>query len=175
MFWYILIALILFTLLWLLLGPVIIFVNTEKDAYSVALPGIVKASVYPKDGLFLIKGSVFFIPYRFNPFGRRSKKSLKQKEKSPRKKRSFKLRGGMNMGRNILHAIRIRKLHLNVDTNDFTVNAWLIPVFSAVNSENIRLQANFEGEASLLLDLRTSLGALLWAMIKTKYKSMLNQ
>jgi len=81
----------------------------------------------------------------------------------------------MNMGRNILHAIRVRKLHLNIDTNDFTLNAWLIPVFSAVNSENIRLQANFEGEASLLLDLRTSLGALLWAMIKTKYKSMLNQ
>ncbi len=175
MFWYILIALILLTLLWLLLGPVIIFVNTEKNTYSAALPGIVKASVHPKDGLFLIRGSVFFIPYRFNPFGRKSKKNLEQKEKSPRKKRSLKLRGGMNMGRNILHAIRVRKLHLNIDTNDFTLNAWLIPVFSAVNSENIRLQANFEGEASLLLDLRTSLGALLWAMIKTKYKSMLNQ
>jgi len=175
MFWYILIALIIFTLLWFLLGPVIIFVNSEENTYSVALPGIAKASLVPKDGLFMIRGSVFFIPYRFNPFGGRSKKNQKQKGRSPRKKRPFKLRGGINMGRNILHAFRVRKLHLNIDTNDFTLNAWLIPVFSAVNSENIRLQANFEGEATLLLDLRTRLGALLWAMIKTKYKSMLNQ
>jgi hypothetical protein len=175
MFWYILLALILLMLMWLLLGPVIIFVNSEENTYSVVLPGFVKASVVPENGLFIIRGSIFFIPWRFNPFGRKSKKNLDQKEKSPRKKRSLKLRGGMNMGRNILHAFRIRKLHLNIDTDDFTLNAWLVPVFSAVNSENIRLQANFEGEATLLLDLRTRLGALLWAMIKTKYKSMLNQ
>jgi len=175
MFWYILIALILLTLLWLLLGPVIIFVDTDENTYSAALPGIVKASLVPKDDLFMIRGSVFFIPYHFNPFGKRSKNSLKQKERPLRKKRSFKLRGGMKMGRNLLHAFRIRKLQLNIDTNDFTLNAWLIPVFSAVNSENIRLQANFEGEATLLLDLRTRMGALLWAMIKTKYKSMLHQ
>jgi len=75
----------------------------------------------------------------------------------------------------MLHAMRIRKLHLDVDTDDFTLNAWLIPVFSAVNSENIRLQANFEGNATLLLDLRTSLGALIWAFLKSKYNSTSNQ
>jgi len=61
----------------------------------------------------------------------------------------------------MLHAMRIRKLHLDVDTDDFTLNAWLIPVFSAVNSENIRLQENIEGNATLLLDLRTRSGALI--------------
>ncbi len=79
------------------------------------------------------------------------------------------------MGKNLLHAFRIRKLHLNIDTDDYALNAWLIPVFSAVNSENIRLQANFEGDASMQLDLRTRLGALLWAFLLTKYNSMLNQ
>lgn len=158
-----------------MLAPVIIFLNTAEGSYFITLPGIFKASVVPDDDLFMIRGSVFFIPYHYHPFGRKNEKQKAEEEKSPRKKRSFKLRGGMKMGREILHAFRIRKLHLNIDTDDFTLNAWLIPVFSAVNSENIRLQANFEEETSMLLDLRTSLGALLWAVVKTKYNSRFNQ
>jgi hypothetical protein len=156
-------------------APVIIFLNTGEGRYFINLPGIFKASVVPDDALFMIRGWVFFIPYRIRPFGRKKKKRKEKEEKSPRKKPSFNLRNGMNMGRNMLHAFRIRKLHLNIDTDDFSLNAWLIPVFSAVNSENIRLKANFEGQAFMLLDLRTSLGALLWALIRTKYQSRFNQ
>ncbi len=175
MFWYILISLILLTLLWILLGPIIIFVNSEGNKYSVGLPGIFKASIVPNEELFIVKGSVFFVPYCFNPFGRKRKKPRKPKEKSTAKKRSFNFKEGWGLGKNILHAFRIKKLHMDIDTNDFTLNAWLIPAFSAVNSENIRLQANFEGRATVLLDLRTRIGAVLWAFIKTKYISMLNQ
>ncbi|MCP4310623.1 MAG: hypothetical protein GY790_05125 [Bacteroidetes bacterium] len=175
MFWYIFIALILITLLWILFGPVIIFLNTESKRYSLSLPGIFRAKVVPTAELFMIRGSVFFIPYRFDPFHRKPKKKKEKPEKPPRKKRSFKLSNGMSMGKNIMHSFRIRKLHLDIDTDDYALNAWLIPAFSALNSENISLQANFEGNASLLLDLRTRLGALLWAFLKTKYNSMLNQ
>lgn len=175
MFWYILIALVLLTLLWILFAPVIIFMNTEKGKYSLALPGIFHARVVAAADLFVISGSVFFIPYRFNPFQQKRKKTEKENNKPRQRKRAFKPLQGLSMGRNMMHAIRIRKLYLDVDTDDFTLNAWLIPVFSAVNSENIRLQANFEGNASLLLDLRTSLGALIWAFIHSKYKSMFNQ
>jgi hypothetical protein len=49
-----------------------------------------------------------------------------------------------------------------------------VPVFSAVNGENIRLQVNFEGHQSLLLDLRVTLGALLWMMVRAKYKSFIH-
>ena len=175
MFWYFFIAINLIILIWILLGPVLIFVNTESNKYSVGLPGIFKASLVPNEELFIVRGSVFFIPYRFNPFGRKKKKPRKPKEKKTKRKRSLKLSEGLGLGRNIMHAFRIRKFHMDIDTNDFTLNAWLIPAFSAVNSENIRLRANFEGNNTMLLDLRTRLGAVLWAFIKTKYKSMLNQ
>ena len=66
-------------------------------------------------------------------------------------------------------AFRIKKLKVDIDTDDFTLNAWLIPVFSAVNSENIHLQVNFTGRQFLLLDLRITLGTFLWHMIKTKF------
>jgi hypothetical protein len=76
--------------------------------------------------------------------------------------------------RGALHAFRIRSLEADIDTDDFTLNAWLVPVVSSVNGENIHLQINFEGYQSLLLDLRVTLGVLLWMIIKTKYKSKFN-
>jgi len=76
--------------------------------------------------------------------------------------------------RGAMRAFRIRRLEADIDTDDFTMNAWLVPVFSAVNQENIRLQVNFEGHQSLLLDLRVTLGALLWSIIRTKYRFYIN-
>ncbi len=78
------------------------------------------------------------------------------------------------MMKGALSAFRIKQLEANIDTDDFTLNAWLVPVFSAVNLENVRLQVNFEGHQTLLLDLRVTLGALLWSIIKVKYRSYIN-
>jgi len=78
------------------------------------------------------------------------------------------------MMRGALRAFRIKRLEADIDTDDFTLNAWLVPAFSMVNGENIRLKVNFEGHQSLLLDLRVTLGALLWMIITTKYKSYIN-
>jgi len=171
MFWIIPISVLVATMLWLLFGPVIIFVNTRTGKYHLALPGIFKAAVVPSGEMVRIRGWIFFIPFRFDPFS-----TGRKKQKKPGKKKArFSLTGGLAAARNLLRTFRIRKLHLNIDTEDVVLNARLIPIFSAINTEDIRLQANFEGNASLLLDVRTRLGALLWAFIKTKYKSMLNQ
>jgi len=175
MFWYIFIAFAVFTLVWILLAPVIILVNSENKRYSLALPGVFHARLVPSTEPFSIRGSVFFFPYHINPFKTRRRKTREKDEKPRRKKKSYKPSEGLNLGRNMLHALKIRKLHLDIDTDDYTLNAWLIPVFSVVSSENIRLQANFEGNVSLLLDLRTRIGALIWAFLKSKYKSSTNQ
>jgi len=66
-----------------------------------------------------------------------------------------------------IRLFRIRKLHLDLDTDDTIMNAWLVPVFSIVNTQNIQVRVNFEGISSLTLDLRTRLGSLLWIFIRT--------
>jgi hypothetical protein len=76
--------------------------------------------------------------------------------------------------RGALLALRIRRLEANIDTDDFSLNAWLVPVFSAVNRDKIRLQVNFEGYQYLLLDLRLTLGVLIYSFFKSKYKSIFN-
>ena len=170
MFWILPIALITLFLLWILLGPVNVFVNTDNHCYYLALPGVFKAALVPSDGLFHIRGWILFIPFRFDPFRRRKKKS-KEVKKVRKKKRSKRRSGGIMWIRGVIRAIRIRDLQLDMDSDDFTLNAWLIPAFSMINNERIRMRVNFEGRSSLLLDLRTRIGVILWTFIRHTYTS----
>jgi hypothetical protein len=174
MFWYILISLLLVFLFWLLLVPVILYTNTDRNRYLLTLPGIFRALVVPDDGSFYIRCWILFIPFKFNPFKQRKrKKKGEARPKKKKKKRSWRY-GKIRTMKGVLRAFRIRRLEADIDTDDFTLNAWLVPVFSAVNQENVSLQVNFEGHQSLLLDMRVTLGALLWNLIKVKYKSINN-
>jgi hypothetical protein len=176
MIWYILISLLLIFLMWLLLVPVVLYTNTDRNRYFLTLPGIFKAVVVPEAGLFHIRGWIFFIPFKFNPFAQRRRKERKRKEKSSaRKKKKGAWRfGNFRTWRGAIRSFRIKRLEANIDTDDFTLNAWLVPVFSAVNGEKIQLQVNFEGHHSLLLDLRVTLGSILWNILKAKYTSSTN-
>ena len=165
------ISVVVVTLLWILLGPVIIYLDTQEKQYRVGLPGIIKASVVPSEEIFHIRGRFFLFPFRVHPFRAKKRSPLKT---SQGKRKSMKLSQGLKLGTNILASFRIRKLDMDIDTDDFMLNAWLVPAFSSINSENIHMQVNFEGNASLMLDVRTRLGTLAWALIKTKYQSLFN-
>lgn len=167
MFWIILISVLLLTLFWILVGPVIIYLDTSTNRYQLALPGIFKVMIVPGGQLFRIRARIFFIPFSFDPF-RARKRDRKRRMKPGKRKRRTGPKKGMKLGTRILRSFRIRKLHLDVDTDDFVLNTQLVPVFSAINGQNIRMTTNFEGEASLLLDLRTRLGSLIWAFMTTR-------
>ena len=58
---------------------------------------------------------------------------------------------------------------MDIDTDDFMLNAWLVPAFSAGNNgRNVPMQVNFEGNMFLDLDLRTRLASLAWILIKNR-------
>lgn len=169
MIWWILISFIFILLLWILLAPVILFTNTDRNRYSLSLPGVFQAVVVPADGLFKVRGWIFFVPYTFNPFKPRKKKKQEKAVKKKKKRIHRKLPIKPGMMKEALRAFRIKKLQLNMDTDDVVANSWLIPVFSLVNSENVQMKVNYEGTFSLLLDLRTRIGSLLWMFIKNKF------
>ena len=157
MIWYLLILLFGLLILWIMLGPVIIFMDTGSNQYRISLPGVITLMVVLAEGQILIRGWIFFVPFKFDPFKKR-----RQKKKS--KKRS----GSIRVVRKIVAAFRIRKLLLDIDTDDMILNAWLVPVFSMVNSEDIQMQVNFQGNGYLHLDLRTRIGAILWILFQNR-------
>jgi hypothetical protein len=172
MIWYILIALFTGLILWILLVPVIIKLDTSRNLYRFMLPGIVSASVVPTADFFLIRCWVLFIPFTIDPLrmkGRSKTKQEKVKKKKKRKRPSG--RKLMKKFRNVTRAIRLRRLELDIDTDDFLLNAWLVPAFAAVNSyRNIQMQVNFEGNLFLHLDVRTRIAAMLWQMMPWRLK-----
>jgi hypothetical protein len=170
MYWLIPVILLIIFLLWILLVPVILYLDTPDNRYFVSLPGIIKASIVPSGELFLIQGRVFFFPFRFDPFKARKKKKVRKEKKIKKKKKSKKRSFSLSLVRDLFRKISVRKFSLDIDTDDFMLNARLIPLFSLVNSENIQLSANFEGKASLVLDMRTRIGSLLMAFIKHQIK-----
>jgi hypothetical protein len=165
------IIVVLLFLLWLLIGPVIIVVDSASNRYFLNLPGIFQARLVPTEELFHVKGWILFVPYRFNPFKKRKQKR-KKKDAASDKKKKFKVpKGGVGMVKDAVRTIRVRKLDLDLDTDDFLLNAWLVPVFSLINLPNTRLHVNFEGKSTFLIDMRIRLGALLWVFIRNRYKS----
>jgi hypothetical protein len=170
----VIISLFIALLLWLLFVPVTLFLNTDTSRYHLVLPGIFKAVVVPSTTLFYIRIWIFFIPVRFHPFQGKAGKTREKPKKSVRKWKLKKFRGGKQIISDAIRSIRIRKLSLDIDTDDFMLNAWLIPVFSAVNSRDIQMRVNFEGTSSLLLNMQARIGTLLWIVIRNKYKSFIN-
>jgi len=147
--------------------------------YFFSLPGIFKASIVTSADFFKIRGRVFFVPFTYDPFLRKTDHEKKKKEadkpakkkKAEKTKKSGKISGNLRLMKNMMGSFSIRRLELNIDTDDFILNAWLIPVFSAVNSNNIQLRANFEGHTTFLFDMRFRLGALLWIYVINKIRS----
>ncbi len=171
MIWYILIGLFITLLLWILLFPVTIFVNSEHNQYHLSLPGVFKAVLAPNEVFFHIKGWIFFLPYRYDPFRRKKGKRKKENRKKRKGKKPQKLSWNIRMLNGVIRSFRIRKLHVDMDTDDVVLNAWLVPVFSLMNTENIQIRVNFEGATSLILNLRLTFGILIWNVVKNKYKS----
>jgi hypothetical protein len=171
MIWLIVISFLLALFLWLLLGPIIIFLNTDTNSYYFVLPGIFRAVLVPSEELFHIRGWILFIPFKYDPFRKKKEAKTPKRQKHGQKRTPKKISGNIQLLVDAVRSFRIRKLLLDVDTDDVILNAWLVPVFTCINSENIRMRINFEGRASLLLDLRLRLGTLLWIFIRNKYKS----
>ena len=169
MIWYILIILFITLLTWLLLGPVILRLNSDRNQYQLMLPGVIKASVVPSQDLIHIKGWIFFIPFRLDLSKLNKGKGKKTGDEKKKRKKSRKRTGSLGMIRSIPDAFQIRRLWLDLDTDDFMLNVWLIPSFSALNHHrNIQMQVNFEGHLFMDLDLRTRIASLLWVIIKNR-------
>lgn len=165
MIWYILILLFVLLLSWILLGPVILRLNTDLNQYQIMLPGVVKASVIPSQGLTYIRGWIFFIPFRIDL----SKLNKGRGKKDKKRKKTGKRTGNIKMIRSVPGAFHVRRLWIDADTDDFMLNVWLIPAFATINNNrNIRMQVNFEGYLFMDLDLRTRIISLLWVIIKNR-------
>ena len=161
-------------LLWILFAPLIIRVDSDNQRYSLTLPGIIRASVVPDEELFHIRLWVLFIPIKIDPVGKSMQKAdgeSKSKKKKPRGYLSKRMRARLMAMKEVWHSFRLKKLSLNLDTDDFILNSQLVPVFTTMNSRDVNLMVNYEGDISLFMILKNRMISLLWIGIKYLYRT----
>jgi len=161
-------------LLWILFAPVIIRVDSDNQRYSLSLPGIFKALVVPDDELFYIRIWVLFIPFKVYPFGRTiQKREGKAKKKKKKRKRNFPklMRVRLMALKELAGSFRLKKMRLNLDTDDFILNSQLVPVFTTINNQDVNLTVNYEGDISLFMVLKNRIASLLWIGMKYIYRT----
>lgn len=103
------------------------------------------------------------------PGAKKTEREVKKPAKASKRKRksAFSVKQGLLLAKNMLKAIRIKRLWIDWDTGDFVVNAWLFPLVRLLNRRNVRFRINFIGNQEINIFLQTRLSRLGWAFLRT--------
>ncbi|MEZ4893576.1 MAG: hypothetical protein R3A50_12320 [Saprospiraceae bacterium] len=167
MFWFLTIFFFVFGLILFL--PIRLELDSTVGLYRVSWVGIFACWLVPNE---LVRWRVFLrvflwkkeLTFTSKPKVESRKKDVKPVVKKRNRAMSFhRVRRMLKYG---IRAIKLDWLQINWDTDDFVLNAWLYPLFHAMNGHRRRLQINFMGDQQFVLKLHTNLGLLTWAMMR---------
>lgn len=164
-------GLLILILLWVLLVPFRLEIDSEQGIYRAGIPWLIKAWIEPARDFFIVRLRILFMNYWFDPFSPAQKKKTqetspdvrKEKKRPERHKKKKKLpamnmvRPAIRMMRATYRAIRLRKLTIDFDTGDDVLNAKLVPVCYMISRENRSIMVNFDDFQRIILDVRTRL------------------
>ncbi len=143
------ITLIIFIIVYLLLAPIRLVVNTDRNQYYVEQKGLVKAQIAPDEkDILKIKMKVLF--FKFNIYPLRKNKTSKIRKKQVKTKSTKRYLNFKKVIR-VIKSFKIKRFHLYIDTGDCISNAKLYPVFALLNYFNVDCKVNFTGRNSLIL------------------------
>lgn len=152
---FVLLGLLLVLIVYLLLAPVIVWIDTLSNEYYVRIPGVVKMAVESHEKeLIRLQLRVFFLNFYFYPLKWKKKKKKKDeiKEFKPKKDKKKKKKR-MSLGKmvRLMRTFRVQRFYLNIDTGDYALNAKLYPVFYLLNQTKGHFAVNFEDRNQLSL------------------------
>ncbi len=150
--------LLLFFLIYLLFAPLVLYINTDEQAYFVQMKGLAKASVEGDKKEFLrIRLDTLFSHFYFYPLRRKkAKKRLQDKTQIQRKKKGSKMDREKftryaKIGRGLLRSFELKRLEVALDTGDCIQNARLYPAFAFLNFYVGDFSINFQDRNRVVL------------------------
>jgi hypothetical protein len=149
-----------------LLLPVEVEANSEKAVYRAGIMRLIDFRLLPerKGWKWGLRIGWWKREYQLGLLAeRKSPKAAK-----PRRKRKWSLRPATawKKGRRLLASFRVRRFFINLDTDDFILNAYLYPIFTLLNGKNRRLAINFQGQTVVDVFLTNRVWRILWLLIR---------
>ncbi|MEO1049163.1 MAG: hypothetical protein AAFX87_00965 [Bacteroidota bacterium] len=160
MVWIVIIGLIVITIAALLITPLTIYFDSNERLAYVRLKWFFKLSGKLEEGKAKFYLNTPFYWGHVDPFQKgktktKAKKKVVKKEKPKPSQRSpwqvFRLI------RDLIKTFELKSFIFNVDTDDYVLNAQLVPVMSILSRKNVHLSTNFHGEVHCHLELENRL------------------
>lgn len=150
----------------LLLLPLEVEMDSERQIYQVGVGRLLYFQLAPSNEEWRWGVSVMgwkkSYGFSFAPFRRHA--GLAQTTRM----RKWKVRpaAAWRKVRRLAKSFRIRRLRVDIDTDDFMLNAYLYPVFRLLNRSGRRLAINFEGRTVVDVFLTNRVWKVLWALMR---------
>jgi len=139
-------------LIYLLLMPIILVINTSGNQYFIQIGKLAIVYLEPHpEKILRIRLRSFFRNFYFYPLIRNTDKKKSRPDngikRKPRRRASFK------WVFKLISSFKIKKLSVVIDTGDFTTNARWYPVFYFLGKAGGEWHINFEGKNALEIKL----------------------
>ena len=150
MLWIGVLVLIIAFLVYILLMPIDLIVDTIDNQYAIKL-GFLGRLRIEKDENFLIRLRLHTLLTHFNFYPLKRRSPRKKDKKS--KKREFKW-SHLKLMRKLFRSFEIKKFALELDTGNCITNARLFPVFAFLNYRGVDCAINFVDRNSMVLHIQ---------------------
>lgn len=153
MMFFVSIALVLLLIFGVLFVPVTGCIDTISNQYYIKIPGLAKANLEgDKSEIVRIRLVVLFFQFYLYPL-----RKMKSKQKKANKDEGeLKLKKQMPFKKmfRIIRTFKITRFLLDIDTDDYILNAKLYPLFVLLKYNGVNCNVNFQGRNQLVLCVR---------------------
>lgn len=162
MWWLLVPVFLLIVVLFLLLSPIVIDLNSETGKCELRWSGFGSMNLILKDEKILLRFRI--AGYRFTIDPAEGKNKLpRTKAGSEQRKRKMTLRQIVSKSRALLQSFQVRDFHCDFDSNDYLLNSWLYPAAHLLDPSHRRWNINFNGRNAVALKIENNLWRLLRA------------
>ena len=174
----VLLTILILTVVWLLWGKIIICIDTYRNRYYFSFGGLLRVEPILKEGSILVKVIMPFYNFQVDPTkGFNNSKNKVKRARSPKRKeksdgRRIGLKFYLQLVIDVLKTFTIKKFSIDLDTNDFVLNAKLTPIMVALNRGVADIKVNYLGLNGLRIIIENQLVKfvpLAFRFIRIKY------
>lgn len=158
---------------WILLAPMQLEIDTGVQLYEFRWRTIGKVGLTPTPNDLTVYWQLFFFSKEYSLTAlvarqqSKPKRKKQLKKKKPKKKR-FKRRSWrkwLRKGNAVVNSFKVREFYLNLDTDDYILNSYLVPVFFFLSRNRNGWNINYKGESELRLSVENSPWRIIRAII----------
>jgi hypothetical protein len=165
----IIIGVLSFLLLWLLFSPLVLQVDTRRNEYTFYWLGLANVKLVPLNDDLLLRLRLPFWRKDFSILQLLTKsnqnKQNRTREVPSNQKQKSKWRFSWTRIHKVFRSFRVQYFRMEMDTDDYVMNAYLYPVCNLLNAPNHYVTINFQGRNQCAFRVQNRIVNILIAFI----------